>query len=432
MISGNVLFLTQVLPYPLVGGAKIRAYYVIRYLSQYHRITLVSFTREDDNQQHTNHLERYCEQVITVPIKRSRWTDIISTVKSFLTGHPAVIYRDDLMDMKQALSALLDQHEYQIIHCDQTAMAQFGLYAQKLKKVKNSRLILDQHNALYNAVARQAESMSGWKYLLWKSESTRIARYEAKLIREFDSILTVSEVDKEILLSLLNEDEKKILASKFTAVPICIDPAERRYLDRSKHAINLAFLGTMYWPPNAEAVRWFAEEVLPMVLEKIPFAKLIVIGKNPPAEVRSLEARNSILDGHVQVTGFVEDPEPLLQECGVFIVPILAAGGMRVKILDAWLWGLPIASTTIGAEGVNIRPGENILIADDPYEFSESIVNILQNQQLSRSLSENGRKWVEENFNWRNVYPEIGSVYQELLVNRDPQEAIDHQSTRQN
>lgn len=407
--------MTQVLPYPLVGGAKIRAYYTIRYLSQFHRITLVSFTREEDLQEHIKHLERYCEQVITVPIKRSSWTDIISTVKSFATGHPAVIYRDDLADMKQALADLLGQQHYEVIHCDQTAMAQFGLYAQKMMHGKNSSLVLDQHNALYKAVDRQAESMSGWKHLLWKSESTRLARYEAKLIREFDSVLTVSEVDKEMLLSLLDEDEKKVLASKLTAVPICIDPDERSYLDRNVNANNLAFLGTMYWPPNAEAVRWFAEEILPKVLDKVPSAKLIVIGKNPPVEVRSLVSRNSILDGHVQVSGFLQDPEPLLQECGVFIVPLLAAGGMRVKILDAWLWGLPIVSTTIGAEGVEIQPGENILIADDPDDFSDSIVNILQNQQLSKALSENGRKSVEENYSWRDVYQEIGNVYQGLL-----------------
>lgn len=427
MKKGNVLFLTQVLPYPLVGGAKIRAYYAIRYLSEDYRITLVSFTRDDDIQKHIEHLEQYCEQVITVPIKRSRWTDIVSTAKSYVTGHPAVIYRDDLAEMKQVLTDLLAQQQYEIIHSDQTAMAQFGLYARRQKNNRNSHLVLDQHNALYKAVDRQAVSMSGWKHLLWKSESARLARYEANLIREFDSILTVSEVDKENLLSLLDDEERTVFAHRLSAVPICIDPTERRYLDRSVSALGIAFLGTMYWPPNAEAVLWFAENIMPKVLDKVPSAKLMVIGKNPPAEVRVLESSNSPLDRHIQVTGFVQDPEPLLQECGVFIVPMLAAGGMRVKILDAWLWGLPIVSTTIGAEGVEIRPGENILIADAPDEFSDSIVKILQNNQLAKSLSENGRKWVEENYNWRDVYQEIGNVYQDLLANREAQLPVDHQ-----
>ena len=414
--QGNVLFLTQVLPYPLVGGAKIRAYYAIRYLSQFHQITLVSFTRDDDNREHIEHLEQYCQKVITVPIKRSRWTDYSSTAKSFITGHPAVIYRDDLVEMKQAITSILEAKRFDIVHCDQTAMAQFGIYAKKLMNAEQAYLVLDQHNALYMAVARQARSMAGWKHLLWKSESARLARYEANLIREFDSVLTVSDVDKEILLSLLDEEERAELSPKLATVPICVDPDERSYLDRSEATDTIAFLGTMYWPPNAEAVRWFAESTLPKVLDKVPTAKLVIIGKNPPANVMALESSNHTMNSHVQVTGFVEDPEPLLQECAVFIVPMLAAGGMRVKILDAWMWGLPIVSTTIGAEGVDIRPGENILIADDPEEFSDSIVKVLRSKQLANTLSVNGRKWVEEKYSWQEVYQEIGNVYRRLLA----------------
>jgi glycosyltransferase involved in cell wall biosynthesis len=294
-------------------------------------------------------------------------------------------------------------------------MAQYGLYVREQKNGRNARLVLDQHNALYKVVDRQADQMPGWQRTLWKSESTRLARYEAKLIREYDSILTVSEVDKEALLSLLEEGEKPGLALKFSAVPICINPDDRKYLKRRPSSTDIVFLGTMYWPPNSEAVLWFAREIMPKVLAKVPSANLIVIGKNPPDEVKALEASEGLLSGHVQITGFVSDPELILQNCAVFIIPMLAAGGMRVKILDAWLWGLPIVSTTIGAEGVEIRPGENIIIADDPDGYSEAIVNLLRNKQLANSLSENGRSWVVENYNWQRVYQKIGVVYQELL-----------------
>ncbi len=415
MKNGNVLFLTQVLPYPLVGGAKIRAYFVLRYLSAKYRITLVSFTRSDDILNHIQHLESFCEQVVTVPILRARWRDAVSAVKSFITGHPAVIYRDNMPAMKRVLRNLVAHRQYDIVHTDQTPMAQYGLYVREQKNGRNARLILDQHNALYKVVDRQADQMSGWQRTLWKSESTRLARYEAKLIREYDSILTVSEADKEALLSLLEEGEKPGLAPKFSAVPICIDPDDRKYLKRRPSSTDIVFLGTMYWPPNSEAVLWFAREIMPRVLAKVPESNFIVIGKNPPGEVKALEAADSLISGNIQISGYVSDPEHLLEKCSVFIVPMLAAGGMRVKILDAWLWGLPIVSTTIGAEGVELRPGENIIIADDPDVFSEAIVNLLRNKQLANSLSENGRSWVVENYNWQRVYQKIGRVYQELL-----------------
>jgi glycosyltransferase involved in cell wall biosynthesis len=425
----KVLFLTQVLPYPLVGGAKIRAYYALRYLSNNYRITLVSFTRSDDVRDYTEHLECFCERVVTVPISRSRWTDAISAAKSFITGHPAVIYRDNMAEMEQALKDLVLQEQYEIVHCDQTAMAQYGLYVRQLKNGRKTRLVLDQHNALYKAVDRQADQMTGWRQTLWKSESTRLALYEAKLIREFDSVLTVSEVDSEALLSLLEDSEKALLAPKFSAVPICIDPAERNYLEREPSSTNIVFLGTMYWPPNAEAVLWFARKIMPKVLAKVPSANLIVIGKNPPDEVKALEPGEGLISGHVQITGFVSDPEPILQKCAVFIVPVLAAGGMRVKILDAWLWGLPIVSTTIGAEGVEVRPGKNILIADDPDDFSEAVVNVLKNRKLANALSISGRKWVEEKYSWQEVYHEIGNVYRNLIQENEARESLHHISS---
>jgi glycosyltransferase involved in cell wall biosynthesis len=119
----------------------------------------------------------------------------------------------------------------------------------------------------------------------------------------------------------------------------------------------------------------------------------------------------------IRITGFVENPQPILAESAVFVVPLLAGGGMRVKIPDAWLWGLPIVSTTIGAEGIDTVPGQNILIADEAESFAQAVSSLITDRNLAESLSLSGRAWVEERYNWQSEYRKIGDIYQSLLDN---------------
>ena len=166
----------------------------------------------------------------------------------------------------------------------------------------------------------------------------------------------------------------------------------------------------MFWPPNVEGVLWFWENVWPQVRKRAPQATLTLIGKNPTERIQALAA-----DPNVEVLGYVPDLTPYLEETAAFIVPLHAAGGMRVKIIDAWSWGLPIVSTTIGAEGIEIQDGENILIADSPAGFADAVVRLLEDTQFQAQLASNGRSWVEDHYDWRSVYGQWDQVYADLL-----------------
>jgi len=166
----------------------------------------------------------------------------------------------------------------------------------------------------------------------------------------------------------------------------------------------------MFWPPNVNGVRWFARNVLPIIHRDVPAARFVIAGKNPPAEIQALAA-----DPRVEVTGYLADPLPYLEATDVFVVPLHAGGGMRVKILDAWLWGLPVVSTTLGAEGIALRDGENILLADDPPAFAAACVRLLTDPALNLRLGAAGRRWVEEQYGWQAVYRRVDEVYAGLL-----------------
>lgn len=427
----HILFLTQLLPYPLVGGAKIRAYYMLRQLTQQHRVTLVSFVRPDDRPEDVAHLRQFCAAVHTVPLRRARGKDAQSFLKACVTGRPAVIERDHVRAMVGLLRWLVGQQQFDAIHADQTAMAQYALHlrqwlarqagnptpaaktpAAKTLAAKTPLLVLDEHNALFLVVRRQAAYESGWaRRWLWRWEAKRLAGYEASLCLRFDHILTVTSADQAALLALLPPPAAAARRAHFRVLPICVDPAVQPVLPRHDETPQIVHLGTMFWPPNVEGVLWFAREILPRIIPQAPGVRFVIAGKNPPPAIHDLSAPGAPLADYVRVTGFVADPAGLLSQSRVFVVPLKAGGGMRVKILDAWQWGLPVVSTHIGAEGIDVQPGENILLADDPADFAAAVVRVLNDDRLAQRLRHNGRGWVEQHYDWRQVYPQLSAIY---------------------
>lgn len=407
----RVIFLTQVLPYPLDSGAKIRAYYVLRQLVQQHQVTLVSFTRADDRAEHLAHLIDLCHAVHTVPMRRSRLLNARALLIGAVTRQPIIIVRDQLSEMFALLDRLIVEQAIDIVHADQTSMAQYALYVQsqtaKIKTRHPVRLLLDAHNALYRIPERlAAHERNPFKRFFLHNEARALKRYEANLWQQFDHVVCVAEQDRWAL------QNQQLTGLNFTIIPICVDPAVQPLVSRVSRPCAITHIGTMFWPPNAEGVLWFAREVFPHVLTRIPEATFVIVGKNPPEEIRALTAKNH----KIKVIGYAPHLEPYLAETAAFVVPLRAGGGMRVKITDAWCWGVPIVSTSIGAEGIDLQHGTHALIADTPEALTAATVRLLQDPGLGAELSASGRRWVEERYNWRQVYGKWNDVYSRLCT----------------
>jgi polysaccharide biosynthesis protein PslH len=455
----RVLYLTQVLPYPLNTGARVRQYYTLRHLSRQHDVTLVSFVRADDRPEHVAHLKTFCADVQTVPMVRSRWRDGRAVIKGLLTAEPFVIARDEIGSMQQLIARLHATNRFEVIHADQVSMAQYGLIGRTLQ----ARRVLDLHNALYLVTRRLADHEPQLiRRLIARRETGALAKYEAKLCTQYDHVVFVTDEDRRAIQSQILNLKSQIVTtqpslrgtkqsppigpeiashalsakrgrawrtalamtqaeqlppisnlqpatSKFHTIPICIDPAEKQPVTPVAQPFRVTALGLMFWPPNAEGVAWFAREAWSQVRAQFPAARLTIVGKNPPPALLALNGRDQI-----EVTGYVPDLDRVLAETAVFIVPLRAGGGMRVKILDAWCWGLPIVSTTIGAEGIHIRSGENILIADRAEDFGQAVRRVLGDSELANNLRRSGRRWVEEQYDWRTVYAAWDEIYSGL------------------
>ena len=399
----RILFLSQLLPYPADAGAKVRAYYTLRWLAQQHAVTLVAFTRPGDSPDAVTHLQQYCQAVHTIPIRRSRWRDGLAFTISLLRGQSFIIRRDQVAEMDALIHMVLNQEQFDAIHSDQLWMAQYALRARQ--QAPGIRLVLDEHNACFQIFARLAEGESNLiKRLVWKREARYLERYEARVCSRFDRVVTVTREDGEILSDLVQD--RPSARPVFSTIPICVDTDEVPAVKPELHKLSVLSLGTMFWPPNVEGVRWFLEQVWPLVQEVIPDVAFSIVGKDPPAELQGMAKGKG-----VEFTGYVPDLLPWLEKAGVFVVPLLSGSGMRVKIIDAWRWGLPVVSTTIGAEGIQYSDGENILIADSAQAFARLVVQVLSDDRLACALRENGRRWVEQHYDWRSVYSAWDAVY---------------------
>lgn len=402
----RILFLSQLIPYPLDAGPKVRSYYVLRWLTEAgHEVTLLAFSRESDTAASIDHLRAYCAAVHTVPMPRSRARDAYHLGRSLLSGQPFLIARDSVDAMQAMVRDLAAVEAFDAVHADQLWMAPYALVAADAVNPR-PRLVLDQHNAMFLIPQRLAESSGNpAARALLRREAAVMARYERETCRRFDEVVWVTAEDRA---AVGLDGETVASTSRQRVIPICIDPDEQATVERVARPHRVTFLGGLHWPPNAAGIVWFAREVWPRLRAKFPDAVLTVIGKNPPAE---LTGGPSSADRDLDIPGYVDDPLPYLRQTAVFIVPLHAGGGMRVKILDAWAWELPVVSTTIGAEGVAVRDGDNLLIADEADDFAADVGRVLSEQGLAARLSASGRRAVETAYNWRTVYAAWDAVY---------------------
>lgn len=398
-----ILFLCQILPYPLDAGPKVRAYHLLRALAARRPVVLVCFQRADDPPEALDHLRGICLKVITVPMRRSPWRDAWHLAVALLTGRSFIIQRDQRAAMHRVLAELCRSHRFAAVHADQLWMA---AYARPLPVPLK---VLDQHNAVYRIFQRLAAGEpKPLRRLLWRREAERLAAYETAQLAAFDHTLFVSRDDRDAIAQVAPPEARRLLEQRSHVVPICVDTAALAPLDVDPAAHRITFLGTLFWPPNAEGVLWFAERVWPLVLAKFPQARLTLIGKNPPPAVLAIAER---WRDSVEVTGYLADPLPPLRQSAVFIVPLLSGGGMRVKILDAWAWGLPVVSTTIGAEGIDVRPGEDLLLADRPADFAARVCELLADPTRRAALGAAGRRAVEARYDKGLMDKVLDSVY---------------------
>jgi glycosyltransferase involved in cell wall biosynthesis len=391
----RILFLTQILPFPLDAGPKVRAYHVIRYLAEAgHDIHLLSFSRGEPEEL-VQPLRQLCSSIDLVPLTRSRVRDVRDGLRSLVGSTPFLIQRDQVTAMWERLRQITRDKTFDALHLDQLWMAPYGMNG-----VTAGLRVLDQHNAVFMVPRRMAEyERNPIARALLRNEAAKLEAFERNACGRFDRVVWVTDEDRRAVLPSAGDR-----VGCDAVIPIATDPVMRPRLRRER-PFRVTFLGGLHWPPNSEGVSWFVEHVWPRVAREVPSAVLTVIGKGGE-KVPGLQSVT-----RAEVTGYVADPARYLAETAVFVVPLMSGAGMRVKILDAWCWGLPIVSTTVGAEGLRTRHGDNILLADEGEPFATAVLNVIKDAPLAQRLADSGRETVESYYDWKQLYKAWDQIY---------------------
>lgn len=232
---------------------------------------------------------------------------------------------------------------------------------------------------------------------------------ERHILEKFPLAFVRSSVDQEYFHGLLSRSRVRIVPH-----PCGLDLVGK---PRSHDGRTILFVGAMHRSLNVEAVLHFAKEVFPRVLGKVPGARFVVAGANPPDIVRGLAREGS----RIEVLGRVEDLEGCYVSATVFVAPILVGGGIIVKILDAMAAGIPVVTTTFGNEGIGATPGEEVLIADAPDACADAVVRLLTDPETNRRIGERGRDFVRGSYSAEAIGRIVVETYRELLSAKCPE-----------
>lgn len=402
----RVLFVS---PYPIcppTHGGGVFMYYTLRELARHcdvHAIVMLHYEREREANEE---LRQFCRSVEFIVLRNDRNPHLGS-----ITPHAVHEFQNPELEWLIQRQILL--HRIDVVQLEYTAL---GQYARRFERVVCA---LFEHDVYFQSIGRALPFMrSPVERLKARFEYIRAIRFELGMLPRCDHIQVCTLENKGYLESFLPG-----LATRIdSGLRAGVDSSLYAYPGGPRRPRTMLFLGSFRHTPNQVALDWFTREVLPLVLKRLPDARLLVAGSDPPPRHAFHDPANAI-----DLLGFVEDIQPLFAECAVFVCPIRSGSGVRVKLLEAFASGIPVVSTTLGAEGLARKDGEFCALADDPGKFAEDVVRMLENPAFASEIAARARLEVETNWDMRVITERLVRKYRALISAKRAAESLQSQ-----
>ena len=405
----KLLLLTPQSPFPPRQGTTLRNYYLLRHFAANHEVHLFSCLAPSDNHQPDPQLLQLCARVES--FRQPERSPGRRLQDSLLAGKPDMALRLVQDHAHSILQKMLAEESYDLVQIEGIEMAPYGF--QILQTVgPKPPVVFDNHNVEFllqkRAAVMDARRPARWhaacySLLQWQ----KLHRYERAFCQAVDGIVAVSELDRQALVSLAPR-------RPIVNVPNGVDIA--RYVLQPLPTASpptLVFTGKMDYRPNVDAMLWFGLQVLPRIRRQMA-VRLQIAGMSPHPRLDRLRALPN-----VELTGAVEDIVPYIHGSAIYLTPMRVGGGTRFKVLEAMACARPIVSTSLGVEGIPVRDGEHVLIADDARSFADAVLSLLHDQaaggERSRALGEAARSFVEKRFSWDTILPQLDAFHAQLL-----------------
>jgi polysaccharide biosynthesis protein PslH len=383
-------------------GGKIRSYNILRQLARRHSITFFSFYAAHNPDVHAE-LKHLFDRVVTMPLRipaPKSFAEMCDYAIRLFSSEPYGITKYCRPEVRRGLGTLLEQENYDVILCDFMAAAGVIPWDRATPKV------LFTHNVEATIWRRHYEVASNviWKAISWQ-EWRKMEAAERRYLRLADRVLAVSETDRDAFATFLDLE-------KLTVIPTGVDVEYFQPLPGEETANSLVFTGSMDWLPNQDAIFYFADAILPLIREHSPEVFLDVVGRNPSRKLQALAESEK----RIRLTGWVDDIRPFVGRGSVCIVPLRIGGGTRLKIFEAMAMGKAVVSTSVGAEGLAVRSGENIVLADTPNDFAQAVISLLRDRARRQQLGAAARTLVQEHYSWTIVANDFARALQEVII----------------
>jgi O-antigen biosynthesis protein len=393
----HVLFVSPYPIFPPVHGGGIFMYYTLRELSrscEVHAIVMLDYASEREPNEE---LFRYCKTVEFLVRTADRDPHLGS-----ITPHAIHEFQKPEIDWLIERQTLL--HGIDVIQLEYTHL---GQYARRFNRVVCA---LFEHDIYFQSIARSLPFFrSPIDRFKARFEYLRAIRFELRLLPQCDHIQVCTLENKRYLESFLPRLAPRIDAGMRAG----IDTKAYSLPDSPRQPYTMLFLGSFRHTPNQVALEWFARFVLPLIVKKLPQARLLVAGSDPPPRHAFADPANAI-----DWLGFVEDIHPLFAGCALFVCPIRSGSGVRVKLLEAFAMGIPVVSTYVGAEGLARVDGEFCALADDPAGFAAKSIELLENSAMAAEMAARAHREVEANWDMEVITRRLVDRYRQIIQDK--------------
>jgi sugar transferase (PEP-CTERM/EpsH1 system associated) len=386
----KIFVLLSRFPYPLEKGDKLRAYNQIKQLSKNHEIHLCALSDIAVEEKYSTALDPYCKSVTIINIKKPGIAANI--LKAFVKGKPLQAGYFYSNKAQKIIDGLIDDIKPDHIFCQLIRVAEYV-------KNKNIPKTIDYQDVFSKGVERRSHTASFYLKPVLKSEYKRLLKYENEVFDLFDNKTIISIPDRDLIP---HPDKEKI--------EVVINGVDTDFFKpmKSEKEYDLVFTGNMGYPPNVNASLYLANEILPVVRRQNPDITLILAGASPHPDVKALESNN------IRVTGWVEDIREYYAKARIFIAPMQIGTGLQNKLLEAMAMKIPSITSPLANSALEAKPGKEILIGNNPKEFADHIIRLLEDKKIANELAEQGYLFVQNKYNWESATHKL----EELIVKK--------------
>lgn len=388
----RVLFLSNWFPYPPSNGSRLRIYSLLRGLARHHEISLISFTERSEIDRKSPEIHSICREVQVVPWNQTKQNKLLNAL-SLLSPTPRSILNDLSQEMIQCIQDSLTREKYDLIIASELGTAIYSSYFRDIPAIVEDLELGVLYEEFTQANSTWRKFRNG---LTWEKHR----RYITRLLKEFKYCTVVSEQERELLSRVVKNYES------VEVIPNFINLADYSDIDVTPEQNSLIFTGPFRYFANHDAMVWFIQGIYPQIQRQFPDVHLTITGDH--ADLPLPQATN------VTLTGFVEDVRPMVASSWVSLVPVRVGSGTRLKILEAMATGVPVVSTSKGAEGLEVNDGEHLLIADTAEDFAKNVVRLLKENELRQEIITRARNLVKMKYDMEAVIPQFERLVQKV------------------